>query len=125
MSQLTDPYARHPELAQIPARTPVDRVAVAQPHSTGIAGLARQLPSCRLPLLPGARRRADDLCEFSAALRVASHNRATAVVLDDLGFLGHAQRSSRKSTWRRITGSYLRSTRRSGSLRRFLRVMYV
>ncbi|QHA10127.1 hypothetical protein GQF42_40845 [Streptomyces broussonetiae] len=35
---------------------------------------------------------------------------------------GVVQRSSRKVTWRPATGSYLRRTSRSGSLRRFFRV---
>src|SRR5580658_4063608 len=37
----------------------------------------------------------------------------------------HAYRSSRNSTWRPITGSYLRMTRRSGSFLRLLLVTYV
>src|SRR5271163_517405 len=123
MGQLAHSHSRQPEFAEMPARTPVDGIAVAHTHRAGVAGLARQLALRRRPLTTGARWRADDLFEFSATMGVVRHDCATAVVFDDLGFLGHAQRSSRKSTWRRITGSYLRSTNRSGSLRRFLRVM--
>src|ERR1700737_1192963 len=99
----------------------VDRVAVAQPNRAGVAGLAGQRALVRLLLLGGARRRADDRLELGAPLGVARHDHAALLVAGDLGFLGH-QRSSRNSTWRRITGSYLRSRSRSGSLRRFLRV---
>ena len=42
-----------------------------------------------------------------------------------LAGLRYGQRSSRNSTCRRTPGSYLRSTMRSGSLRRFFRVTYV
>src|ERR1700752_3853470 len=99
----------------------VDRVAVAQPNSAGVTGLAGQCALRCLPLLGGARWRPDDRLELGAPLGVARHHRAALLVAGDLGFLGH-QRSSRNSTWRRITGSYLRSRSRSGSLRRFLRV---
>jgi hypothetical protein len=40
-------------------------------------------------------------------------------------FLLHGYRSSRNSTWRPITGSYLRTTRRSGSFLRLFLVTYV
>src|ERR1700733_7401908 len=53
-----------------------------------------------------------------------------AVAEDDrmivrVDFLLHGYRSSRNSTWRPITGSYLRTTRRSGSFLRLFLVTYV
>jgi len=55
------------------------------------------------------------------ALGVSRHGPAAAPVGRELGLLGH-QRDSLNSTCRRTTGSNLRRTRRSGVLRRFLRV---
>src|SRR5467141_3897508 len=53
-----------------------------------------------------------------------------AVAEDDrmivrMGFLLHGYRSSRNSTWRPVTGSYLRIRRRSGSFLRLFLVTYV
>src|SRR5690349_952017 len=101
----------------MPAWTAVDRVSIAQPHRARITRQALQRRDRRGSLFMGAGRIADGLFELGPPFGVALDEFAALLVLDDLGSLGH-QRSSRNSTWRRITGSYLRSTIRSGSLRR-------
>jgi hypothetical protein len=99
----------------------VDRVAVAQPNRAGVAGLAGQRALGRLPLLGGTRWRADDRLELGALLGVGATTARRCwlrAILDCLAISAPRE----NSTWRRITGSYLRSRSRSGSLRRFLRV---
>src|SRR5882757_7134093 len=76
------------------------------------------------PVGIGGGRIADALLELGAPGGVARDDLPALFVARDLRLLGH-QRSSRKSTCLRTTGSYLRSTIRSGSLRRFFRVTYV
>src|SRR5690242_7325206 len=96
-------------------------VPIAQSYRTGVARQSLQRELCRRPAIVGGGRIADQLLELGPAFGVAGHDSAALLVAGDLGFLRH-HRSSRKSTCRRSSGSYLRSTMRSGSLRRFLRV---
>src|SRR5215469_8974911 len=69
--------------------------------------------------LPAGRSRPGEEGEVR---RAVAENDRTIVRVD---FLLHDYRSSRNSTWRPITGSYLRMTRRSGSFLRLFLVTYV
>src|SRR5699024_8034736 len=125
MSHIAEANAGDSELAEGPARASVDRGAVAHPHWGGVAGQLLQAHACCLAVLIGCLGVYKGLLQLGAPLSVALNNDLTLFVLCDLRLLSHDQRSSRKSTCLRTTGSYFFSTMRSGLLRRFLRVTYV
>lgn len=56
MGELAHSHPGQSELAQMPTRTTVDRVAVAQPHRTGVSGLTCEFLLRGLPLPAGAGR---------------------------------------------------------------------
>src|SRR5512139_3230717 len=81
--------AREPELAEVPARTPGERAAVAHAHRRGVAREALELRASRLALLVGHLRILDDLEQFSALRCVLRGQLAALFVAQDCGELRH------------------------------------
>jgi hypothetical protein len=89
VGQLAYAHSGEPELAEVAPRTPIDGIAIAQPHRAGIPRLSHEGLLSGAALFGGARRGSDDLFQFRPALREASHGGGTLSVLHDLGSLCH------------------------------------
>ena len=78
MGQVAEADPGEPELAQVPAGTSVDGVAVADAGGAGVPGLAPQFAGGGLPDLLRGVGAAEDALEFGAAGRVAGDGRSRA-----------------------------------------------
>src|SRR5215813_11725097 len=141
--------------ARLPSRTARDRGGTSYLRSSGARGVvaipaaellhpAGRVEDARLPGVERvARRRGLDVDDgigpavlpgdgsLAGRGRPGEEGKVRCAVAEDdrmivrMDSLLHGYRSSRNSTWRPITGSYLRMTRRSGSFLRLFLVTYV